>query len=358
MPPLSSSQEGTYTWFYGDASQALQYSVSYNTIVNRWTVNMQKGSMDLNAIWWSNNDTIAQGQINLSKADNSLNMQGTGVVWDGYQKISATGLSGTEHNGSSLLTAGSTYTYTYSATQGVDLESWIAAGTLTLGIRATSVNGSSGIKEVNVNWDVFTPNMAPVGVNDSGTATEAGGTNNGTPGSDAIGNVLTNDTDVDGPLKIVSAVRSGGIENSGTAGIVGTALSGLYGSLTLNTDGTYIYVIDNNKSSVQALKAGDSLIESFNYTVSDGSLSDTAVLAITITGANDNATITVNGTPDTAVTEAGGDANAISGDPSASGDLDVSDVDSGQALFQTPASLAGTYGDFTFNAATGIWGYT
>ncbi|MFI0402523.1 MAG: VCBS domain-containing protein, partial [Cyanobium sp.] len=33
-------------------------------------------------------------------------------------------------------------------------------------------------------------------------------------------------------------------------------------------------------------------------------------------------------------------------------------VDSGQALFQTPASLAGTYGDFTFNAATGIWGYT
>lgn len=158
--------------------------MSYNTVINKWTVNMQKGAMDLNALWWSNNDTIAQGQINLSKADNSLNMQGTGVVWDGYQKISATGLSGREHNGSSLLTAGSTYTYNYNPTQGVDLESWIAAGTLTLGIRATSVNGSDGIKAVNSGWDLYVP-PNPVAANDTGSGTEAGGTNNGTPGNDS-----------------------------------------------------------------------------------------------------------------------------------------------------------------------------
>ena len=359
---LTTAQEGKYTFSFGGVNEALWFDVSYNTVTNRWTVVMKKGSMDLNALWWSNANSTQDGSISLSKSDNSLNMNGTGVVWDGYGKISDTGLTGKDHNGSSLLTAGNTYTYAYTTSQGINFESLLAAGTVTLGVRATSVNGSGGIKEVNSGWDAFIPNtpvnVAPVGVNDAGYATEAGGINNGTLGSNATGNVLTNDTDVDGPIKTVSAVRTGGIENSGTAGIVGSALSGTYGSLTLNADGTYTYVIDNSKAAVQTLKAGGTLAESFNYTVSDGSLSDTAVLAITITGANDNATISVNGTPDTAVSEAGGLANGSPGDSSASGDLDLSDVDGGEALFQTPLSLAGTYGDFTFNASSGGWGYT
>ncbi|MDZ7602549.1 MAG: VCBS domain-containing protein, partial [Hoeflea sp.] len=34
------------------------------------------------------------------------------------------------------------------------------------------------------------------------------------------------------------------------------------------------------------------------------------------------------------------------------------DPDTGQNLFEAPASLAGAYGTFTFNATTGVWGYT
>src|SRR4030095_768508 len=49
---------------------------------------------------------------------------------------------------------------------------------------------------------------------------------------------------------------------------------------------------------------------------------------------------------------------ARSGDPSASGKLSVADVDDGEAVFATPASLEGTYGTFSFNAATGTWSYT
>ncbi|MFT2215714.1 VCBS domain-containing protein, partial [Rhizobium giardinii] len=49
---------------------------------------------------------------------------------------------------------------------------------------------------------------------------------------------------------------------------------------------------------------------------------------------------------------------AGSGDPAASGKLTVSDVDDGEAVFAAPASLDGTYGSFTFNAATGSWTYT
>ncbi|MFN6012558.1 MAG: Ig-like domain-containing protein, partial [Microcystis sp.] len=149
-------QEGTYTWEYGDTTQALWFTASYNTVTNQWTVDMKKGSMDLNALWWSNGDSNADGNIVLSKADNSLNMNGTGIVWDGYDKISDTGLTGTEHNGSSLLTAGNTYTYSYSKDQGVEIESLLAQGVVTLGVRATSVNGTDGIKAVDGQF-VFVP---------------------------------------------------------------------------------------------------------------------------------------------------------------------------------------------------------
>src|SRR5207244_3511732 len=70
------------------------------------------------------------------------------------------------------------------------------------------------------------------------------------------------------------------------------------------------------------------------------------------------ATITASASEDTAVTEAGGLANASAGDPSASGQLTVHDVDTGEDHFATPASLAGDYGTFTFNTATGAWTYT
>jgi VCBS repeat-containing protein len=40
-----------------------------------------------------------------------------------------------------------------------------------------------------------------------------------------------------------------------------------------------------------------------------------------------------------------------------SGMLSITDPDAGQAVFKSPVSLAGTYGAFTFNDATGAWTY-
>ncbi|KJB92382.1 hypothetical protein N826_23730, partial [Skermanella aerolata KACC 11604] len=129
---------------------------------------------------------------------------------------------------------------------------------------------------------------APIAANDTGSALEAGGISNGTAGSNATGNVLTNDTDADtGLTRTVAGVRLGAIEGSGNAGSVGTALAGLYGSLTLKADGTYTYAVNNDNAAVNALGADASLSESFNYTVSNGALTDTAVLTVTIKGAED-----------------------------------------------------------------------
>ncbi|MFM2276248.1 MAG: hypothetical protein RL211_2120, partial [Pseudomonadota bacterium] len=131
-------------------------------------------------------------------------------------------------------------------------------------------------------------NTAPTATNDTGTATEQGVA----AGANATGNVLTNDVDADSAGTFaVSAVRTGAVEGSGTAGTVGSALSGTYGALTLNADGSYTYVVNNSNAAVNALQAGQTLTETFNYTLRTGPLggyqSDAATLAITINGAND-----------------------------------------------------------------------
>ena len=172
-------------------------------------------------------------------------------------------------------------------------------------------------------------NDAPVANNDSGTAIEAGGTFNTTPGADASGNVLTNDSDVDGSDTpsvngTITAIRLGATEGTGSAGVVGSPLQGLYGSLSIDANGNYRYAIDNANPTVEALNEGDSLIESFNYTVSDsGNLSDTAVLAITILGTNDAPVAT----DDSGIAkEAGGIKNSTGGF-NATGNVLANDTD-------------------------------
>ncbi|MBB3539883.1 VCBS domain-containing protein [Rhizobium sp. BK399] len=85
----------------------------------------------------------------------------------------------------------------------------------------------------------------------------------------------------------------------------------------------------------------------FTVTDSDGD-SKTGVYQIQITGVNDTASI--SGVAAGAVVE--------DGQLQANGLLSVKDVDHGENHFQTPSSLAGQYGIFSFNPATGAWNYT
>ncbi len=59
---------------------------------------------------------------------------------------------------------------------------------------------------------------------------------------------------------------------------------GTYGTLTLNANGTYSYTLF---ASAQSLAQGQSVQDSFNYTVSDGSQTDTGALVFHIAGVND-----------------------------------------------------------------------
>ncbi|MAR71076.1 Ig-like domain-containing protein [Halomonas sp.] len=124
----------------------------------------------------------------------------------------------------------------------------------------------------------------PVADNDVAEVVEEGTE----PGSHCTGNVILNDrygadgVAVDG---MVTAVGSG---QSSPEGGVGEPVEGRYGSLVLNADGSYSFTLDNDNPVVDALKPGQTLTETFSYSVidSDGTVA-TATLTITVLGAND-----------------------------------------------------------------------
>ncbi|WP_298603494.1 Ig-like domain-containing protein, partial [uncultured Zoogloea sp.] len=135
------------------------------------------------------------------------------------------------------------------------------------------------------------------------------------------------DTDVEGDPLTVVALRTGAEAASGTRGSVGSPLAGTYGSLTVDTQGSYTYVADR----ATALAAGVTATDTFTYTISDGhGGTDTAELVITITGTNDTP-VQVGTLPGVA----GTDAQPVS-IPTAAG---FADPDTGDTLAFTATGL-------------------
>ncbi len=120
-----------------------------------------------------------------------------------------------------------------------------------------------------------------------GAALEAGTSQSG---SAAAGNVLSNDTSADS--KRVTAVGTGSASQAVDAATTsgnGTVVVGLYGTLTIGADGSYLYVVNDANPQVEALRnASDTLVDGFTYRMADAS-GATAIttLSVTIRGAND-----------------------------------------------------------------------
>jgi VCBS repeat-containing protein len=208
---------------------------------------------------------------------------------------------------------------------------------------------------------IDTNNDAPVGVNNTATATEASGTGNGTAGTNPTGNVLTDavgkDSDPEGDVITVKDILKG---TSGTATAVtasttsanGTSMAGNFGSLKIGADGSYVYTLDNANTSVQGLNtASTALTDTFTYTVKDtAGLTSTATITVSINGANDAPVVTTTSTA-RSYTE---NASAIV----ANNDLSLVDVDNTSLTGATVQITTGlTTGDaLAFTAANGITG--
>jgi VCBS repeat-containing protein len=145
----------------------------------------------------------------------------------------------------------------------------------------------------------------------------------------ASGNVLGNDSDVDANDRL--SVSDAGVRN------------GTYGNLTLNADGSYGYSLNNDALNVQSLAAGQTVTDTFTYTVDDGNGgSATSNLTVTVTGTNDGpvASADVAAVQEESVLSTSG--NVLGND---------SDVDANDRLSVSDAGVrAGTYGSLTLNA--------
>ena len=174
--------------------------------------------------------------------------------------------------------------------------------TLTDRFTVTTIDGTAQVVTITING---ANDAAVISGAASGSVTEAGGVDNGTPGIPiAAGNL--NSTDVDNPDDSWNAVT--------------TPLPGDndFGTYTLTATGVWIYTLNNSNAAVQALNVGDTLTDTFTATTVDGTAQ---LVTITINGTNDAAVI--SGAASGSVTEAGGVANGTPGTPTATGDLEL-----------------------------------
>ena len=153
----------------------------------------------------------------------------------------------------------------------------------------------------------------------------------------ASGNALANDSDPEG-----RALR---VTNPGNH-------AGALGTLILDGNGAYTYSLANSSTAVQSLAAGQSLTETFAYTVTDddpnGAATATSSIRITVQGANDLPTL---GADSAATVE---DAGPIGGNVL----TNDSDIDAGTTLaVANPGQRAGAYGSLTLGS-DGAWGYS
>ena len=295
-----------------------------------------------------------------SDADASASLSITQIKKDGGSNSSVSSGSSYNSSGTSVtgtygtLTIGADGSYTYAATQDAADD----YGAINENATLTVADGDNQYFTANQRYD-----------------------DTGEHSGDVINTTYTGtDTDVDGDTLTVSAVRTGATEDAGTAGTVGVALTGTYGQLTLNANGSYTYVA--NQAAAEALDVGDTVTDSFNYTVTDGALTDTAVITIKVFGVNDlpvaqddvgvineNSTLTVSNGDN--ANESGGSYNASgehSGDviDTSSGTHQDSDADASASLTITQikkdggsnsavssgstTSVTGTYGTLTIGA--------
>ena len=197
-------------------------------------------------------------------------------------------------------------------------------------------------------------NDAPIATDDNSIAIEAGGVSNGTAGNNPTGNVLTNDTDVDGgDSKTVTGVVVG--SQSTASGNVGSAIVGTYGSITINSAGAFTYIVDNSNSTIQALRNSSHTVQDvFTYTMVDAAgLASTAHVTLTIQGAND----APNASNDqTIAVEAGGTSNGTAGvNPSGNVLSNDTDIDTGDTK-TVVGVIAGTSPSATGSVAVNVAG--
>jgi VCBS repeat-containing protein len=166
----------------------------------------------------------------------------------------------------------------------------------TYNVKASIVDAAGNVIKSSADQPLVISQTYFASVNDAVTVQE-----DQTPYYDATkNNVLFNEVDTVSLSATVSSIQLGSLTkvvNAGSTYINGTQLKGLYGTLTIGADGSYLYAVDTSNSSVQSLSTSNELRETFSYVaVNNKNISSAANLVVAIKGANDVAKIVVSDT--------------------------------------------------------------
>ena len=214
-----------------------------------------------------------------------------------------------------------------------------------LQIKASSTGGTS---TATITIYVQNVNSTPVAEDDSGSLNE-----NEALSKTEVEGLIANDSDedVNDTLSISNFHAGLSDTDSPRIGQFNTALDGIYGQLTLQTNGSYTYTA--NKASADALNAGETGTDTFSYTLSDSEDTDQAELTITIAGINDIPFL-VDAIKTKKYIEGQGNVIVIDGS------LDIRDVDDENIESATVSISNGTYvsteDQLAFSDAYGITG--
>jgi VCBS repeat-containing protein len=211
----------------------------------------------------------------------SIDINGTEVISGPYPINIATGEGTISVTGYNANTGVVSYDYTPGGSK--DHSGGDVVDNITITITDSTTASASDTLDIlitdsspvaNIDLDVVTESLAPASTS---------------------GNLLSNDTiNVDTTVNVVGVAVGG----TGTALIdpltVAATITGNYGDITVAANGGYTYNLDISNNVVIALNAGQSLTETFTYTVedSDGTTSFNT-LQVTINGINDTPTITI-----------------------------------------------------------------
>ncbi|MDD9196281.1 retention module-containing protein, partial [Aliivibrio sp. S3MY1] len=126
--------------------------------------------------------------------------------------------------------------------------------------------------------------------------------------------------------------------------------TGSFGTLSIDGSGKWVYILSNDKDSVQQLSEGEEATDTFTVTVKDGSGASTEKdIIITIVGDNDQPSIVGATTGSTIEGTAGKDV--------ATGELTAVDIDHLDTHSWSIMTPEGVYGALSIDSNTGEWTY-
>ena len=236
-----------------------------------------------------NNDDVVHSSFTLKALDglDHISINGSVInaqtlVASASSPITVTTSIGTLVLNGYAMAADGTITVDYTYTLATNQDHSISTISDDFSIIVTDTDGDSSTDVLNIRI-----------INDIPTAVSDSNTLNGDSIS-VTANVFTNDTiGADQTSTPVTGVVAGQSSNA-VQGQVNTRVTGSYGEVVVQANGSYTYLLNSDSLAVLDLTDGESLTDIFTYTItdSDGD-SATTTLTITIGGENDGVSLTI-----------------------------------------------------------------